>query len=353
MDFVFTIPSLIEILNIQNVIGTTTLNITGIASLKQAQSGDLSFLSNKKYTSDVMQSQATAILIPEDYIGEPQPNQIYLKVKNPSATLGVFCDFLAKKLFPESHPGIHPSAIIDSTAKIHPTATIGPLCVIQADAIIDANSTLVSQVYVGKKVKIGANTHIMPHVTLSDYVILGERVRIHSGTVIGSDGFGYTTIEGKHIKEAQIGTVEIQDDVEIGSNTSIDRARFAKTIIGKGTKIDNLVQIAHNVEIGEHSIIVAQAGIAGSTTLGHHVILGGQVGLVGHIHIGDGSMVGGQSGVNHDLPPKSYVRSSPALPIQTAMRIEILQRRLPELFKRVSTLEQLSSPQLPCEPPQA
>lgn len=349
MRFAFSLLELTELLHVQSVLGSSEASITGIASLKDAKKGDISFLANKKYIAMVPDSEATAILLPLDYVGEPRSDQVYLKVNHPSEALGVLCDLLSKQLFPKPKGGIHPTAVIDPSAQIDVTATIGPLCVIGAGAVIDADVVLVAQVYIGQNVKIGRDSYIMPHVTLLDYVILGERVRIHSGSVVGSDGFGYTTVKGQHIKEAQIGTVEIQDDVEIGSNTSIDRARFSKTIIGKGTKIDNLVQIAHNVVVGDHSIIVAQAGIAGSTTLGQYVILGGQAGLVGHITIGEGSMIGGQSGVNHDLPPKSYVRGSPALPFQKAMRVEVLQRQLPELFKRVHTLETASLPS--CETP--
>jgi len=210
---------------------------------------------------------------------------------------------------------------------------------------------LVSHIHIGSHVEIGSSTYLMPQVTVLDYCVLGDRVRLHSAVVIGSDGFGYTTINGLHHKQPQIGIVVVEDDVEIGAHTTIDRARFSETRIGRGTKIDNLVQIAHNVQIGAHSIIVAQVGIAGSTQLGQQVVVGGQAGIAGHLTIGDQCMIGAQTGLNHDLEPKSYVRGTPAYPIAHAMRLDVLHKKLPDLYKKVSALEEkIKSMQEPSSP---
>jgi UDP-3-O-[3-hydroxymyristoyl] glucosamine N-acyltransferase len=201
------------------------------------------------------------------------------------------------------------------------------------EAVIYAGS------FVGQGSKIGAGTLIYPNVSIREYVTVGNRAVIHSGTVIGSDGFGFATIDGLHHKIPQIGTVEVGDDVEIGANVTIDRARFEKTIIGKGTKIDNLVQIAHNVIIGENSIIVAQVGISGSTTIGKNVILAGQAGVVGHISIGDNAVVMAQAGVSKSVPEKTMVWGYPAKPAKVAKRVNACVQNLPKLFETITQLK--------------
>lgn len=331
------LEAIIEPLSIE---GETKAFITSVASLDKAQKGDLAFLSNLKYKDLVPNSKASMILIGKDYPDHPGPDQVYFRVDNPSHALAKLCIAIERKLWPKPIPGIHPSAVIDSTAQIDPEASIGPLCTISGGARISKDVVLGAGVHIGKDVIVGEGSILMPQVRVLDYCIIGKRVRLHSGTVIGSDGFGYYFDGGKHLKIPQVGNVVIEDDVEIGSNTTIDRARFSQTRIGSGTKIDNLVQIAHNVEIGKHCIIVAQAGIAGSTVLEDYVVLGGQVGIADHIKIGQGTKIGSQSGINHDLEPGSNVRGSPAFSYMLAQRVEVLKRRLPELFKRVGVLEE-------------
>jgi UDP-3-O-[3-hydroxymyristoyl] glucosamine N-acyltransferase len=182
----------------------------------------------------------------------------------------------------------------------------------------------------------------MAGVVVAAECSVGRRVRLHPGVVIGSDGFGYELVAGRHEKVPQVGTVEIGDDVEIGANTTIDRSRFEKTVVGEGTKIDNLVQVGHNVVIGRHCLLCAQVGIAGSCTLGDYVVLGGQVGLAGHLTVGSGAMVAAQSGVKDDIPPKTSVFGTPSLPILLESKLIVLRHRLPELFKRVDALEKLT-----------
>ena len=188
----------------------------------------------------------------------------------------------------------------------------------------------------------------MPHVTIAAECVVKNRVRLHAGVVVGSDGFGYEFVQGRHEKVPQVGRVVIDDDVEIGANATIDRARFSETVVGEGTKIDNLVQIAHNVVIGKHCLICSQVGISGSTTIEDYVVLGGQAGLAGHLTVGKGSKVDGQSGVNSDLPPGSFVKGTPCLPYTLEQRINVLRKRLPDLFRRVDELAQ--RPEKPSSP---
>lgn len=337
--FRFTVEDLERLLPSFDKEGSFDGLITGIAALDQAAPGELSFLGNNKYKNNVSKSEASIILLPKDYEGTPKKNQSYLRMDNPSYGLALICKEIDSLMWPQQQGGVHPSAYVDPLAKVDPTAYIGPQCVVSEGAHVGAHTVLKAQVHVGKHARVGEDCYFMPFVSLYDYCIVGNRVRLHSGACIGSDGYGYEFIEGKHVKVPQVGIARLEDDVEVGSNTSIDRARFGETLIAQGTKIDNLVQIAHNVRIGKHCIIVALSGISGSSILEDYVILGGQVGLTGHIRIGKGSKVGGQSAINHDLEPNSFVRGAPAMPYMYSMRIEAIKKNLPELAKRVDTLE--------------
>ncbi|GHC08341.1 UDP-3-O-(3-hydroxymyristoyl)glucosamine N-acyltransferase [Cerasicoccus arenae] len=314
--------------------------ITGIAALRDAEPGDLSFLGNKKYTPEVKESRASVILVPIEYQGTPKAGQCFVRVGNPSLALARICGELESQLWPWPEANIHPSAVIHETAEIGLGAHIGPGCVIEADAKIGDRSWLQAQVFVGRGVLMGERCWLRPNVTIYADCILGDRVRIHAGTVIGSDGFGYESPSGVHEKVPQIGNVVIENDVEIGANTAIDRARFSSTRIGEGAKIDNLVQIAHNVHIGPHCLIVAQAGVSGSTVLENHVVVAGQAGITGHLRLAAGTIVGAQGGIHFDTEPGKYYRGSPALEASLANRIHILSKRLPELFKRLEKIEE-------------
>jgi UDP-3-O-[3-hydroxymyristoyl] glucosamine N-acyltransferase len=234
---------------------------------------------------------------------------------------------------------VHPSAVVAPGAKIAATATVGPLCVVESGTVIGERAHLQAQVFVGRAAKIGDDCWLMPGVVLAAECELGRRVRLQPGVVIGSDGFGYEFVQGRHEKVPQVGNVVVGDDVEIGANTTLDRARFSRTTVGEGTKIDNLVQIAHNCIIGRHCLLCSQVGISGSTTLEDYVVLGGQAGLAGHITIGKGAKAGGQAGITHDIDAGAFVNGTPAIPFQLERRIAILHQRLPELFKRVDALE--------------
>lgn len=325
--------------------GQTTDTVRDIASLERAQTGDLTFLGNPKYRSQVATTRASVVLLPVDHPGSPQPNQLYLYVDNPSLALAKVCRRIEQSLWPKPAPGIHPSAVVSKEARIDPHAHIGPLCTVESGAEIAAGAVLDAAVHVGLGARVGEESWLMARAVLGAGCLLGRRVRLQPGVVIGSDGFGYEFVAGRHEKIPQIGIVVVEDDVEIGANSTIDRARFGRTVIGEGTKIDNLVQVAHNVVIGKHCILCAQVGISGSTTLEDYVILGGQAGIGGHITLGKGTKAGGQSGIAFDTEPGAYLNGTPAIPYMLERRLQILHQRLPDLFKRVDELEKrLSQP---------
>jgi UDP-3-O-[3-hydroxymyristoyl] glucosamine N-acyltransferase len=316
------------------VIGDGTVSLSGIAPAISAKSGDLTFAENGDYFERAEQSAASAVLVDAQFESR---NKALIKV--PNARIG-FARAMSI-FFPERQfaPGIHPTAIIDPSARIASSAHVGPYCVIGERARIGERVVLQTMVTVGADCEIADGTCIFPSVTLYANTQIGRNVRIHAGTVVGSDGFGYVFDSGAHRKVPQIGGVIICDDVEIGANVTIDRGALGPTTIGKGSKIDNLVQIAHNVHIGEHSLIVSQAGVAGSTRIGSYVTLAGQVGIAGHLKIGDGVTIAAQSGVMHDIGDRQKWFGTPAMPDRKMKRQLIALQQLPELLRRVAELE--------------
>lgn len=349
MQISFTLEELTQIFGDVKVDGVCARPVCGIASLREAQEGDLAFLGNMKYRSEVAQTKASYVLLPLDYEGEPTGDQVYLRVERPSLALAHLCKRIEGLLWPRPQPMVHPTAIIAGDVQVPEDAHIGPGCVIDAGVILGKNCVLQAMNYIGRDVRVGDDCVLMPGAKIMDFCVLGNRVRLQPGVIIGSEGFGYETHAGVHEKVPQIGRVVIEDDVEVGANTTIDRARFNETRIGRGTKIDNLVQIAHNVHVGRGCLLCAQVGISGSTVLEDYVVLGGQVGVVGHLRIGQGAQVGAQSGVNHSIAAGVMVRDTPALPYMVAQRLQVLKNRLPELFKRVSKLEETAD-KLACDP---
>jgi len=340
MQIAFSSAELIALVQPKVVRGETNVTIRGIAALDTARPGEMSFLGNPKYKAQVAETRASVVLLPAEYAGEPAAGQQFLLVDHPSAALAHICTRIEQTLWPKPAPGIHPSAQIAAGAQIAASATVGPLCVVEAGAAVGERAHLQANVFIGRNAQIGADCWLMPGTIVATECVLGQRVRLQPGAVVGSDGFGYEFVQGRHAKIPQVGTVIVGDDVEIGANTTLDRARFSRTEVGVGTKIDNLVQVGHNVIIGKHCIICAQVGISGSTTLEDYVVLGGQAGLVGHITIGMGSQIGGQAGVPQSLPPKSIVTGNPPLPLKTELRLQLLRQRLPDLFARVTALEE-------------
>jgi UDP-3-O-[3-hydroxymyristoyl] glucosamine N-acyltransferase len=316
------------------VLGDASLVLNGFAPADRAQPGDLTFAENESYFARAEQSSASAIII-----DGPGVSSRKTLIRVPNARIA-----FAKVLplfFPEPAfaAGIHPTAIVPASAQIDPTAHVGPYCILGGKVRIGPRSVLQGLNHVGADCLLGEDVNLFPNVTLYPRTEVGNRVRIHSGTVVGSDGFGYVLDNGIHQKVPQIGNVIICDDVELGANVTVDRGALGPTIVGKGTKIDNLVQIAHNVTVGEHCIIVSQAGVAGSTKLGNYVILGGQVGLAGHLKIGNRVSVAAQSGVMNNIPDGEKWIWTPAQPDRQAKRQMIALQQLPELFRRVKALE--------------
>lgn len=317
------------------VVGDKTIVVTGISGIKEAKNGDLTFLANNKYAPLLKNTQASAILTSRDIKKSAKP---IIRTENPSLAFAKMVSLMAPNEV--RHPkGVDPRAVLGKNVRLGNDVALQPYVVVEDNAEIGDGTVIYAGTYVGANTKIGSNCLIYPRVTIRERVTIGNRVTVHSGTVIGSDGFGFATVCGVHHKIPQIGVVVIEDDVSIGANVTIDRARFGKTIIGKGTKIDNLVQIAHNVEIGENSIIVAQSGISGSTQIGKNVIIAGQSGVIGHITIGDNSTIAAKSGVAKSLPAGSKVFGYPARPIEKTKRINACLSRLPDLFRFVSFIE--------------
>ncbi|MDR1366514.1 MAG: UDP-3-O-(3-hydroxymyristoyl)glucosamine N-acyltransferase [Puniceicoccales bacterium] len=320
----------------EQIYGNFTGNITQIASLQEAQFGSLSFLANPKYMRSVVTAQASLLLLPKNFDYAPKENQTVFFCENPSVSLSKICQHIAKLNEHLISHEIHSSAIIHPTAKLAQNISIGPYAIIEEHASIGKNTVIGAGVFIGNHSSIGHDVKIFPNVSIMSFSKIGDHVILHSGVTIGSDGFGFEKIDGYHKKIPQIGNVIIEDYVDIGANTTIDRARFASTVIGQGTKIDNLVQIGHNVKIGKNCIIIAQVGIAGSTTIGDNVTIGGQVGIAGHLHIADSTQIGAQSGVTKDTEPHSVLLGSPAAPYKEAVRQFASLAKLPEVLRKFS-----------------
>ena len=317
------------------IVGNADAVLTGIAGITEAKAGDLSFLANPKYPAHLSTTAATAVIAAE---AVPGAACTLILVPNPDFAFAKLVGaYGPKPLHPA--PGIHPTAVIGERVTLGKEPRIGAYVVIGDGAVIGDSAVIYPHVVIGGEVTLGNECVVYANVVIRERCRIGNRVTLQPGVVIGSDGFGYALVDGKHQKIPQVGIVVIEDDVEIGANSAIDRARFGKTRIGSGTKIDNLVQIGHNVETGSHCLIVAQVGIAGSTHLGNYVTLAGQVGLAGHLTIGDQAMVGGQSGVSKNVPAKAKMRGSPAQDFRQALAQEIAVRRLAATQVQVKQLE--------------
>lgn len=318
-----------------DVEGECTTSIHGVAKIEEAGKGEITFISNPKYAKFIDATGASAVIVSKDFPGTTKP---IIRTENPYFSfLKVLRLFHPQKeTIPE---GIHPSAVIDASAQIGANVRIGACVVIDKNCKVGENVTIYPGTVISQEVTIGNNTIIYANVVLREQVRIGNNVIIHSGTMIGSDGFGFAKEGQQYHKIPQVGTVVIEDDVEIGANCAVDRATLGCTIIRKGVKLDNLIQVAHNVEIGENTVIAAQTGISGSTKIGKNTVIGGQVGFVGHIEIGDNTTIGAQSGVSKSLPSDSVYFGYPARPIMQAKREEAALRRLPELLKKIAELE--------------
>jgi UDP-3-O-[3-hydroxymyristoyl] glucosamine N-acyltransferase len=341
-----TVRSLAEIVGGEVLGDGAATVITGINDLRSAQPDQVSFLGNPKYEQDAVASKAAAIFVSAK--DAPRFAFTRIVVESPSGAFGKISALFAPPP-PRDEPGVHPTAVVAPDAVLGEGISVGPHAVISAGVRIGARCVIGANSFIGEKSAIGDDTRIYPLVTIRERSVIGARVILHSGAVLGSDGFGYDfdPKTGRHVKIAHTGYVQLDNDVEIGANTTIDRGRFGRTHIAEGAKIDNLVQIAHNVTIGAHSIVVSQTGISGSTSLGRYVTLAGQVGLAGHLKIGDRATITAQSGLNKDVPAGAVLAGHHALPIRESLKLEALARKLPELFERLKALEAKSEGQPP------
>ncbi len=319
------------------LVGNCERSLQGVSSLSEATETDVSFLGNDKYRDQVMTSRAGVVLIPASYTEEPPAGRAWIVCADPSNAFTTIV--MAFTPPPIQHaPGIHATAVIAATATVPASCHIGANVVIDEKAVLGENTVILPNSYIGPETVIGSGCFFYPNVTIRERCIIGNRVILHPGVVIGADGFGYKSTAAGHEKIPQVGIVQLDDDVEIGANSAVDRARFGRTWIQAGTKIDNMVQIGHNVEIGRGCLIVAQAGVAGSTHLGNGVILAGQVGVVGHLRIGDGTIVMAQAGVSKDTAPGSVLMGSPAQDRRAFARERMLIKHLERLEKEVKEL---------------
>lgn len=312
--------------------------LTGIAGIKEAREGQITFVANKSFERFIDGCGASAIIVGRDVSLSNAQDKSFLIVKNPLLAYARTARFFQEEK--GEVEGVSSQAFIGEDVKISEGATVFPWVYLDRGAVIEKGVTLYPFVHIGKGVKVGEGTTIYPNVTIYDNTVIGRDVTIHGGTVIGSDGYGYVWDGERHEKIPQLGTVVIEDEVEIGSNVSIDRASLGKTIIKKGTKIDNLVQVAHNVSIGQNSIIVSQVGIAGSTTIGNNVILAGQVGVKDHVVVGDNVRAGGGTGITGNVPDNSLISGTPHMPHREWLKLQSYLKNLPKLYRRMKRIEQ-------------
>jgi len=324
--------------------GDPATAIRGVAGLHNAREGDIALAADPRYAPLVATTAASALVVGTAF--DTATTQLPLLIaQDPMSAFETIADRLCPQA-PPPKPGIHPTAVVAPDAEIAAGVTIQAHCVVEAGASIGRGTRLGPLVFVGRGARIGADCVLHPHVAVLDRCIVGDRVVLHAGVVIGADGYGYQLRDGAHHKLPQRGIAELGDDVEIGANSTVDRARYGRTVVGAGTKIDNLVMVAHNVVVGEHSLLVAQCGVAGSAVLGHHATVAAQAGVAGHIRIGHGATVGAKAGVMRDVPPGKVVLGSPAQEIEKERLCLVLHQKLPDLLQRIrklsASVEQLS-----------
>ncbi len=316
------------------VIGDGSIILTGIAPADGASAGDLTFAEKPTYLAAAEASEASAVLVPAGFTSEAKT---LIRVKDARVAIAKVLPLFFP---PETHAaGIHASAVVDPSAQIDPSASVGPHCIVGAGVSMGKNSVLMGGNHIGRDSKIGDDVCLHPNVVLYAKTQIGNRVSIHAGTTIGSDGYGYVFDQGRHRKMLQVGNVVIHDDVEIGSNTSIDRGALGSTVIGQGTKIDNLVHVAHNVVMGRHCLIMGQVGFAGSTHLSDYVVIASQSGIAGHLKLGTQATIGAKSGVMRDIAAGETVLGYPAAPDKQAKRQWIAFSKMPDALRRLKTLE--------------
>lgn len=320
------------------VIGDGSQKVSNLSKIDEGKPGTLSFLANSKYTNFIYDTEASAVLVRRDFTPEREVKTTLIKVDDPYACLALLLNMVDQATRPQKN-GIEENSYIADTATVADNVYVGAFAYIDEFATVEDGCKIYPQCYIGDKVKIGKNCIIYPGVKIYHNCVIGNNVIIHAGTVIGSDGFGFAPQNGEYVKIAQIGNVVIEDNVEIGANTTIDRATMGSTVIKRGAKLDNLIQVAHNVEIGESTVMAAQVGVAGSTKVGKHCMIGGQVGFAGHITIGDNVNIGAQSGIPNSVESGSNLLGYPAVPAKEFARQVVLTKRLPEINATIKTLQ--------------
>ena len=323
------------------ILGNSEAVITGAQSLDKAQPGDITFVASESYLKTLAESSAEAVIAPAtwaDRFADSPPCEAMILVDDPQAAFLQTLEILRpRRLRPRI--GLSRGAIISPTARIDAETNIHPGAHIGDDVVIGRCCDIHPGVVIGDGCRLGDHVVLYPNVVLYPDVVIGNRVTIHASTVLGADGFGYRLIDGRRQKIPHYGIVRIEDDVEIGSCTTIDRAMIGETVIGEGTKLDNLVMIAHNCEIGKHNAFVGQVGLAGSVTSGDYAVCAGQVGIADHVHLGEGCTLGSKSGVHKDIPAGQTYMGAPAQPVADALKTLMSQRKLPEMLRAVRLLE--------------
>ena len=329
----FTIAQIAEKVR-GEILGDASTELTGLSSAECAKTGDLTFAEKEIYFEAAEQSQASAILVSGPFAPS---KKALIRVANARIAVATLLPLFFP---PDEHPsGVDPSARVAPSAQVDPSAYIGPGCVLGARVRVGARSQLMGGNHIGRDTQIGEGTCLYPNVVVYYRSQIGNRVTIHAGTVIGSDGYGYVFDQGRHRKVLQVGNVIIHDDVEIGANAAIDRAALGSTVIGQGTKIDNLVHVAHNVVMGNHCLVMGQVGFAGSTHLGDYCVVASQSGIAGHLKLGKQSTIGAKSGVMRDVPDGGTVLGIPAMPDKQTKRQWIGMQQLPDMIRRLRQLE--------------
>lgn len=336
----FTAKQISEFLN-GTVVGDESASVSELAKIEEGKAGSLCFLSNPKYENFLYTTAASVVIVAQDFEPTQSTKSTLVKVKDPYSAFSKLLEMYNEAVSQDQRKrGIEEPCFIHPTAKIGTNVFIGAFTCVEANVEIADNCSIYGQVYIGADSRVGSDCTIYPGVKLYHNTQVGNKVIIHANAVIGSDGFGFAPQpDGTYNKIAQVGNVVIEDDVEIGANTTIDRATMGSTFIRKGAKLDNLIQIAHNVEVGGHSVVAAQTGISGSTKLGEKSVLGGQVGVAGHLTLGKGTQVGAQAGINFNTEENTQYHGSPAQPLREWMRSTVIFKKLPDVEKRMREME--------------
>jgi UDP-3-O-[3-hydroxymyristoyl] glucosamine N-acyltransferase len=320
-----------------DVVGDPTTKVNNFSRIEEGLPGTITFLANPKYEHFIYQTKASIVLVNRDFSPVSTIEPTLIKVENAYASLAMLLN-LAEQAKNRKY-GVDPSAFMAETTSVGENCYIGTFAYIGEKTVIGNGCSIYPHTYIGDNVKIGDNTIVYPHVTVYEGCIVGNNCIIHAGAVIGADGFGFAPENGEFKKIAQLGNVILEDNVEVGANTTIDRAVMGSTVIRQGVKLDNLIQIAHNVEIGKNTVMASQVGIAGSTKVGSNCMLGGQVGLGGHINIGDNAQIGAQSGIISNVKADARIMGTPAIPLKNYLRSSIIFEKLPEIYQTLNLLQ--------------